>query len=50
MVQCLNFCMGKVCDVAKYVRSCQTCQRTKAAHGEPKLTPQSPAAAVQALW
>ena len=32
----LTFWVGQDVDVAEYVRSCQTCQRTKAEHGGPR--------------
>ena len=35
LVRRLAFCVGKDVDCAEYVRSCQTCQRTKAEHGGP---------------
>ncbi len=32
----LAFWVGQDVDVAEYVRTCQTCQRTKAEHGRPR--------------
>jgi len=36
LVRRLAFWVGQDVDVAEYVRSCQTCQRTKAEHGGPR--------------
>ena len=36
LVRRLAFWVGQDLDVAEYVRSCQTCQRTKAEHGGPR--------------
>ena len=36
LVRRLAFWVGQDVDVAEYVRSCQTCQRTKADHGGPR--------------
>ena len=36
LVRRLTFWVGQELDVAEYVRSCQTCQRTKAEHGGPR--------------
>ena len=36
LAQRLAFWVGQDVDVAEYVRSCQTCQRTKAEHGGPR--------------
>ena len=36
LVQRLAFWVGQDVDVAEYVRSCQTCQRTKAEHCSPR--------------
>ena len=36
LVRRLAFWVGQDVDVAEYVRTCQTCQRTKAAHGGPR--------------
>ena len=36
LVRRLAFWVGQDVDVAEYVRSCQTCQRTKAGHGGPR--------------
>ena len=35
LVRRLAFWAGLHCDVAGYMRSCQTCQRAKAEHGSP---------------
>ena len=36
LVRRLAFWVGQDVDVAEYVRSCQTCQRTKAKHSGPR--------------
>jgi hypothetical protein len=36
LVRRLAFWVGQDVDVAEYVRTCQTCQRTKAEHGGPR--------------
>ena len=36
LVRCLAFWVGQDVDVAEYLRSCQTFQRTKTEHGGPR--------------
>jgi hypothetical protein len=36
LVRCLAFWVGQEVEVAEYVRTCQTCQRTKEEHGGPR--------------